>query len=152
MLCPGRDSVTKLPRFARSSFATPYSSPVVKHAGALLLNDTMNTKCQHFFVLAFCIYVPRAGLEPARCNQPRILSPLCLPFHHPGNMVHNIYVMEVQAGVEPANGGFANRSVRPLRHCTIHFIHTYKKFFHSSIFFSEALEKIDKSWYSINHI
>ncbi len=28
---------------------------------------------------------------------------------------------ETQAGVEPANGGFANRSVRPLRHCVIHF-------------------------------
>lgn len=26
---------------------------------------------------------------------------------------------ETQAGVEPANGGFANRSVRPLRHCVI---------------------------------
>ncbi len=26
---------------------------------------------------------------------------------------------EMQAGVEPANGGFANRSVRPLRHCII---------------------------------
>ena len=34
-------------------------------------------------------FVPRAGLEPARCNQPRILSPLCLPFHHPGNDYHS---------------------------------------------------------------
>ncbi len=33
--------------------------------------------------LAFYV-VPRAGLEPARRNQLRILSPLCLPFHHPG--------------------------------------------------------------------
>lgn len=28
--------------------------------------------------------VPAAGLEPARANAPRILSPLCLPFHHAG--------------------------------------------------------------------
>lgn len=28
-------------------------------------------------------------------------------------------MLETQAGVEPANGGFANRSVRPLRHCVI---------------------------------
>jgi hypothetical protein len=29
--------------------------------------------------------VPAAGLEPARDYSPRILSPLCLPFHHAGN-------------------------------------------------------------------
>jgi hypothetical protein len=28
--------------------------------------------------------VPAAGLEPARDCSPRILSPLCLPFHHAG--------------------------------------------------------------------
>lgn len=28
--------------------------------------------------------VPAAGLEPARDESPRILSPLCLPFHHAG--------------------------------------------------------------------
>lgn len=28
--------------------------------------------------------VPAAGLEPARAKAPRILSPLCLPFHHAG--------------------------------------------------------------------
>lgn len=28
--------------------------------------------------------VPGAGLEPARPNEHRILSPACLPFHHPG--------------------------------------------------------------------
>lgn len=38
--------------------------------------------CHAFYV------VPRAGLEPARCNQPRILSPLCLPFHHPGIVMY----------------------------------------------------------------
>lgn len=30
------------------------------------------------------ILMPRAGLEPARPFDPRILSPVCLPFHHPG--------------------------------------------------------------------
>lgn len=28
--------------------------------------------------------VPVAGLEPVRCCQRGILSPLCLPFHHTG--------------------------------------------------------------------
>lgn len=28
--------------------------------------------------------VPAARLELARANAPRILSPLCLPFHHAG--------------------------------------------------------------------
>lgn len=28
--------------------------------------------------------VPEVGLEPTRSNEQRILSPLCLPFHHPG--------------------------------------------------------------------
>lgn len=30
------------------------------------------------------ILVPKAGLEPARCRQQRILSPPRLPFHHFG--------------------------------------------------------------------
>jgi hypothetical protein len=34
--------------------------------------------------------VPAAGLEPARAEAPRILSPLCLPFHHAGNVKTNI--------------------------------------------------------------
>ena len=31
-----------------------------------------------------CCKVPGAGLEPARPLEQRILSPPCLPFHHPG--------------------------------------------------------------------
>ena len=36
----------------------------------------------------------------------------------PGQVIWYVTSMlrEVQAGVEPANGGFANRSVKPLRH------------------------------------
>jgi len=34
--------------------------------------------------IGFVNLVPRAGLEPARSNEQRILSPLCLPFHHLG--------------------------------------------------------------------
>ena len=30
--------------------------------------------------------VPKAGLEPARCRQQRILSPSRLPFHHTGRI------------------------------------------------------------------
>ncbi len=32
----------------------------------------------------FADLVPRAGVEPARSCEQRILSPLCLPFHHQG--------------------------------------------------------------------
>lgn len=73
-----------------------------------------------------CIFVfllvPGAGLEPARRNWPRILSPLCLPIpssrqghdvlyttkriHHGAPLVR-----EALAGIEPAHGGFADRSV-----------------------------------------
>ena len=35
------------------------------------------------------VFVPAAGLEPARPLSLRILSPLCLPFHHAGT-VRNI--------------------------------------------------------------
>lgn len=31
--------------------------------------------------------VPAARLELARADAPRILSPLCLPFHHAGEIV-----------------------------------------------------------------
>src|SRR4051812_11687940 len=55
---------------------------------------------------------------------------------------------ETQAGVEPANGGFANRSVRPLRHCVI----TCIKFSHSSIIAPTTLEKNKSAWYSMSHL
>ncbi len=36
-------------------------------------------------VLVDCFFlVPLTGLEPVRCRQRGILSPLCLPFHHSG--------------------------------------------------------------------
>lgn len=38
--------------------------------------------------------------------------------------------LEMQAGVEPANGGFANRSVRPLRHCIISYFIKVFLFYH----------------------
>ena len=34
--------------------------------------------------------VPEAGLEPARVYTRGILSPLCLPFHHPGGQSRSI--------------------------------------------------------------
>ena len=70
------------PCFARSSFATPILVPV-NDAGHLLLTDTVYIQ-RPAISRSLYVHVPRAGLEPARCNQPRILSPLCLPFHHPG--------------------------------------------------------------------
>ena len=33
--------------------------------------------------------VPVAGLEPARCRQRWILSPLRLPFHHTGTVLYD---------------------------------------------------------------
>lgn len=57
-----------------------------------------------------------------------------------------LQLLETQAGVEPANGGFANRSVRPLRHCVI--ILSSLKFFHSNIISINTLENFFTAWYS----
>lgn len=48
--------------------------------------------------------MPRAGLEPARGFPLRILSPLCLPFHHPGK----------DAKVYRAGFGKSNQKPAPL--------------------------------------
>ena len=37
--------------------------------------------------------VPRAGLEPARDCSHRILSPVCLPFHHQGSLIVTIFIL-----------------------------------------------------------
>ena len=44
-----------------------------------LISIEISTSCGLFADL-----VPRAGVEPARSCEQRILSPLCLPFHHQG--------------------------------------------------------------------
>ena len=50
--------------------------------------------------------VPGAGLEPARHCWRGILSPLCLPIPPPGHIVnlrnYTPYLMEAEAGIEPA--------------------------------------------------
>ena len=52
--------------------------------------------------------VPRAGLEPARSNEQRILSPLCLPFHHLG-------ILAGKVGFEPTTNRLtADRSTAEL--------------------------------------
>ena len=58
------------------------------------------------FLLLWC---PRPDSNRHGLFSQRILSPSCLPIPSPG---HNIG--EASAGFEPANGGFANRSLRPL--------------------------------------
>lgn len=59
--------------------------------------------------------VPEEGLEPSIPCGPRILSPVRIPIPPPRRKCF----LEVPMGVEPMNGGFANRSVRPLRQGTI---------------------------------
>ena len=39
--------------------------------------------------------VPAGGLEPPRPYRPRILSPLCLPFHHAG-FVFSELILRIQ--------------------------------------------------------
>ena len=56
--------------------------------------------------------VPRAGLEPARPFGQQILSLQCLPIPPPRQL--KIQNLEASAGFEPANNGFANRSLKPL--------------------------------------
>ena len=50
--------------------------------------------------------VPEAGLEPARYCYQRILSPLCLPFHHSGRcralcirLEHSLYIPRALCGL-----------------------------------------------------
>ena len=41
-------------------------------------------------MLPLSFMVPVTGLEPVRCRQRWILSPLRLPFHHTGSYLHSI--------------------------------------------------------------
>jgi hypothetical protein len=41
---------------------------------------------QVFFYALVSMKMLGAGLEPARANAQGILSPLCLPFHHPSEV------------------------------------------------------------------
>ena len=50
-------------------------------------------------------------------------------------------------GFEPTNDGFANRSVKPLRHRVL-----LLQFFYSIISLIKTLEIISKSWYSMPYI
>lgn len=46
--------------------------------------------------------VPRAGLEPAQVKTRRILSPLRLPFRHPGtDKISSLQMLEAAPGFEP---------------------------------------------------
>ena len=47
--------------------------------------------------------MPGAGVEPTRPCGQRVLSPPCLPFHHPGRKLKKAW-----AGLEPAYKGFAD--------------------------------------------
>ena len=59
-------------------------------------------------------YVPGAGVEPASTIVDNILSVARIPIPPPGQYIST----EAWAGIEPAHGGFANRSVTtsPPRH------------------------------------
>ena len=55
------------------------------------------------------LLVPVTGLEPVRCRQRRILSPLRLPFHHTGRCVHSIVLH---------HSGYTDRAARvPVSGC-----------------------------------
>jgi hypothetical protein len=53
--------------------------------------------------------VPEAGIEPARLIQPTDFKSVMST-----NSITRAKSNEASAGFEPANGGFANRSLRPL--------------------------------------
>ena len=69
--------------------------------------------------------VPGAGLEPARPYGQQILSLQCLPIPPPRQLKSNF---EASAGFEPANNGFANRSLKPLGYDANCYIKTYIDF------------------------
>ena len=53
--------------------------------------------------------VPEGGLEP-----PRLIQPTDFKSVMSTNSITRAHIFEASAGFEPANGGFANRSLRPL--------------------------------------
>ena len=53
--------------------------------------------------------VPVTGLEPVRCRQRWILSPLRLPFHHTGKCYQSI----IQQKIKNSKGEFAERTNSP---------------------------------------
>ena len=53
--------------------------------------------------------VPEGGLEP-----PRLIQPTDFKSVMSTNSITRAHIDEAAAGFEPANGGFANRSLRPL--------------------------------------
>ena len=53
--------------------------------------------------------VPEGGLEP-----PRLIQPTDFKSVMSTNSITRAQLSEASAGFEPANGGFANRSLRPL--------------------------------------
>ena len=59
--------------------------------------------------MGILISVPEAGLEPARLIQPTDFKSVMST-----NSITRAVLIEASAGFEPANGGFANRSLRPL--------------------------------------
>ena len=65
--------------------------------------------------------VPGAGLEPARPIEQQILSLQCLPIPPPRQLKLMFKNLEASAGFEPANNGFANRSLKPLGYDAINF-------------------------------
>ena len=76
----------------------------------------------------FSSVCPRPDSNRHGLFSQRILSPSCLPIPSPGQLLFNSRTkpadpspqlsvgrrLEASAGFEPANGGFANRSLRPL--------------------------------------
>ena len=77
------------------SFYVQKKNPI--SGGSLLDISTTNTS------------VPGAGLEPARLIQPTDFKSVMST-----NSITRANSNEASAGFEPANGGFANRSLRPL--------------------------------------
>ena len=57
---------------------------LASHASFFLVLTVSKTKSPQTLFTNLMFKVPGAGLEPARRNWPRILSPLCLPIPSPG--------------------------------------------------------------------
>ena len=85
--------VTGLDCLGFASYGAARSSPRRRRSSAPHLDgfeSLLGSKNKREAEASLLFLVPVTGLEPVRCRQRRILSPLRLPFHHTGRCSYSI--------------------------------------------------------------
>ncbi len=100
---PGACSVTN--KFSAENFSQPRLAVPLTSGTSLCLSSPTRKVHWHFAFFrtkkfqtcCLVFFVPGVGLEPTRTFVLGILSPLCLPFHHPGVWIN--VTLEATAGI-----------------------------------------------------